>query len=227
MSRRGLARERRVAAWRVTSALLRYPDELLMAALPAVRETALEERIPHADEVAALIDSWHGRDLLELQSEYVEVFDLGRRTSLYMTYHQYGDRRQRGLVLSKLKREFQSHGMAPVEDELPDWLPLMLEFAALAPEPAGGDLLESWRAPIELVRKALHDQGRPEATLLDCVSATLSKLGPSVREAVERLLAEGPPGEDVGLEPFGPDNEMPSGAFPFSQEPVTTGAPDE
>ena len=226
MIKRGSARERHAAAWRVSSALLRYPDESLLAALPAIRALALDARIPHADEVVALIDALRDRDLIDLQSEYVEVFDLGRNTSLYMTWHQYGDRRQRGLVLSKLKREFQGHGMAPVEDELPDWLPLMLEFAVLAPEPAGGELLENWRAPIELVRKALHDQDRPQAALLDCVSATLSKLGPSVREAVERLLAEGPPGEEVGLEPFGPGNEMPSGAFPFSQA-VTTGGPSE
>lgn len=223
MSRSDASTERRGAAWRVSSALLRYPDEALLAALSAIRETALEARIPHADEVVSLIDAWRSRELIELQAEYVEVFDLGRGSSLYMTWHQYGDSRQRGLVLSKLKREFQSHGMAPVEDELPDWLPLMLEFAALVPEPAGGELLENWRAPIELVRRALHDQDRPEAVLLDCVSATLSKLGPSLRETIERLLAEGPPGEEVGLEPFGPDNDLPSGVNPFAQSPVTTG----
>lgn len=226
MIRRKPVREQRVAAWRVASALLRYPDEQLVAALPAIRDMALSLRTPGAADVAALAGNWLQRDLIELQSEYVKVFDLGRDTSLYMTWHQYGDQRQRGLVLSKLKREFQSHGMSPVEDELPDWLPLMLEFAATVPDPAGAELLESWRAPIELVRKSLHDQGRPEAVLLDSVSATLSKLGPSVRAAIERLLAEGPPGEEVGLEPFGPGNEMPSGAFPVAGSPMLTGDRD-
>jgi nitrate reductase delta subunit len=226
MSRRESAHAARVAAWSVASALLRYPDESLAAALPAIRETALAEKIPHAGDVAALIDAWRGRDLIALETEYVELFDLGRSTSLYLTWHQYGDRRQRGLVLSKLKREYMSHGMSPLESELPDWLPLMLEFAANVPDPAGVDLLEKWRAAIELIRKMLHDQDRPQAVLLDVVSATLPKLGGNVRATVERLLAEGPPDEEVGLEPFGPGNEMP-GAFANTELSALTGGPNE
>ncbi len=205
-------------AWNIASALLRYPDEYLVAALPQIREAALAARIPHAKKVADLVDSWAGRDLIDLQEEYVEVFDMGRSTSLYMTWHQYGDRRQRGLVLVKLKRAYQEHGISPVEDELPDWLPLMLQFAVIAPPPAGSDLLENWRAAIELVRKALHEQDRPQAVLLDVVSSTLPKLGPNVQAVVERLLTDGPPEEEVGLEPFGPGNEMPSGTFPEVQQ---------
>jgi nitrate reductase delta subunit len=196
-----------VAAWSVASALLRYPDAQLLAALPAIREAALAARVPRAREVAALIDAWRDRSLTDLQAEYVEVFDMGRRTSLYMSWHQYGDQRQRGLVLIKLKRAYQEHGMAPVEDELPDWLPLMLQFAALAPAPAGVELLQKWRAPVELVRRGLHEQGKQQAVLLDLVSATLPKLGANVSQAVEKLLLEGPPTEEVGLEPFA--NTMP------------------
>lgn len=223
MSTREARHNANVDAWNIASALLRYPDEHLVAALPQIREEALATGIPHAKKVAELIDSWTGRDLIELQSEYVEVFDLGRSTSLYMTWHQYGDRRQRGLVLLKLKRAYQENGMFPVEDELPDWLPLMLQFAVTAPPPAGSDLLENWRAAIELVRKALHEQQRPQAVLLDVVSSTLSKLGPNVQAIVERLLAEGPPEEEVGLEPFGPGSEMPSAVFPTDQQLAPTG----
>lgn len=217
----------RVASWRIASALLRYPDAELVAALPAIRAAAIDQKVPHADEVARLIDVWSSRELIELETEYVEIFDLGRATSLYLTWHQYGDRRQRGLVLSKLKREYMTHGMNPVESELPDWLPLMLEFAAAAPEPAGVELLEKWRAPIELIREVLHEQDRPQAVLLDLVSATLPKLGTNVREAVERLLAEGPPEEEVGLEPFGPDSGSLLGDSPFTEVSALTGGPHE
>lgn len=215
-------------AWNIASALLRYPDESLVAALPAIKQSALDQRIPCALKVAELIESWQamsslGRGLIELQEEYVAVFDLSRSTSLYMTWHQYGDRRQRGLVLLKLKRLYEEHGMAPVEDELPDWLPLMLQFAAAAPPPAGSDLLENWRAALELVRKALHDQDRPQAVLLDVISATLPKIGPNVQKVVEKLLAEGPPEEEVGLEPFGPGNEMPAAEFPTIPQFAPTG----
>ncbi len=191
-----------VTAWSIASALLRYPDEELMAALPAIRQAALTERVPHAQRVTELIDAWLARELTDLQAEYVEVFDMGRKTSLYLSWHQYGDQRQRGLVLLKLKRIYQEHGLAPVEDELPDWLPMILQFAAVAPAPVGVDLLEKWRAPIELVRRCLRDRDRSQVVLLDLVSATLPKLGSSVGAAVEKLLAEGPPTEEVGLEPF-------------------------
>lgn len=208
---RALSREQRVTTWQVVSALLRYPEDELVDALPAIREAALSGDVPHGDEIVALIDDWSARELIELQTEYVQLFDLGRQSSLYLSWHQYGDRRQRGLVLLKLKRAYQEHDMNPVEDELPDWLPLMLEFAAAAPEPAGVELLQKWRAPIEVVRKVLHEQGRPQAALFDAISATLPKLGSNIVEAVEQLLAQGPPDEEVGLEPFGPGNEMPSG----------------
>ncbi|MBI4897563.1 MAG: nitrate reductase molybdenum cofactor assembly chaperone [Actinobacteria bacterium] len=219
--------EARADAWRIASALLRYPDQPLVAALPAIREAALAAKVPHATEVAGLIETWLSRELIDLETEYVEIFDLGRSTSLYLTWHQYGDRRQRGLVLSKLKREYMTHGMNPVENELPDWLPLMLEFAATAPEPAGVELLEKWRAPIEMIRKVLHEQNRPQAVLLDLVSDTLPKLGTGVRETVERLLAEGPPEEEVGLEPFGPDSGSLLGDSPFTEVSALTGGPHE
>ncbi len=216
-----------VAAWRIASALMRYPNAELVAALPAIRAAAIDQKVPHTDEITRLIDVWSDRELIELETEYVEIFDLGRSTSLYLTWHQYGDRRQRGLVLSKLKREYMTHGMNPVENELPDWLPLMLEFAAAAPEPAGAELLEKWRAPIELIRKVLREQERPQAVLLDLVSATLPKLGSNVRETVERLLAEGPPEEEVGLEPFGPDSGSLLGDSPFTEVSALTGGPHE
>ncbi|MBJ7348929.1 MAG: nitrate reductase molybdenum cofactor assembly chaperone [Thermoleophilaceae bacterium] len=195
-------------AWHVCSALLRYPDAELIAALPAVRESLVDADFPHAQLIRQLVDGWLLREAIDLQTEYVATFDLGKGTSLYLTWHQYGDRRQRGMELLRLKRTFQEFGMAPVEDELPDWLPLMLEFAVLAPQGIGTKLLEDWRAPLEIVRLALREQESPYVVLLDAISATLSKLGPNLRETIERLLAEGAPGEEVGLEPFGPDSEM-------------------
>lgn len=227
LRRKAISDATRVDSWRVASALLRYPDDELMAALPAIRSAVIDAKIPHYEQVVALIDDWLSRDVIDLQSEYVEVFDLGRHNSLYTTWHQYGESRERGIALLKMKRTFQKHGMSPIEDELPDWLPLMLEFAATAPAPAGVNLLEDWRAPIELVRGSLHENDRQQAVLLDLVSSTLSKLGSNVVEAVAKLLEEGPPTEEVGLEPFGPGNEMPSATLPAAEQYVPTGGPNE
>lgn len=218
MRRGKIDHRERALTWEITSAMLRYPTEELIAALPQVAAAARGLRISESDAIATLAELWMQADLTELQADYVEVFDLGRSRSLYLSWHQYGDRRQRGMVLLKLKRQYREHGYGPVTDELPDWLPMALEFAAVAPEPVGRDLLESWRAPIELIRRNLHDRDHAHGVLLDAVSATLSRLGSDLQAAVTRLLEEGPPEEEVGLSPFGPDAEMLDGLPPSEMQ---------
>lgn len=169
--------------WLLLSALLRYPDDELL-------------------ELGDELPSWmRGRPLAELQQEYVRTFDFDRRAALHLTYHTHGDRRQRGLELVRLKRRLASSGCFVHGSELPDYLPLLLEFAALEPE-AGEALLAELRPSLELVRSALHDRRSPYAVLLDEVCAALPKLTRPQREAARRLAEEGPPAELVGLDGF-------------------------
>jgi nitrate reductase delta subunit len=214
-------------AWQVTSALLRYPDENLVSALPSIREGVESSRLPDKKKLIALIDDWIAREPIELQQDYVQTFDLAKRCALHVSWFQYGDRRQRGMVLLKLKRRYMEFEMFPAEDELPDWLPLMLEFAAAAPSPEGASLLQEWRAAIELIRRSLSEQDSEYTVLLDLIVATLPKLGANLREAIEKLIEDGPPGDEVGLEPFGPDNDVPSGLAPsvieYAPEPARQG----
>ena len=74
---------------------------------------------------------------------YVDAFDFSKQCSLHLTYHVHGDRRQRGLAMLKLKQAYRAAGFEPPGDELPDYLPLMLEFAALAPDDAGASCSRS------------------------------------------------------------------------------------
>lgn len=225
IGRRGNHQDRALI-WEIASALLRYPNDELVAALPEIAAAARESGFAGAEEVAQLAERWQQADLNELQAEYVEVFDLGRARSLYLTWHQYGDRRQRGMVLLKLKHTYQDAGFAPVTDELPDWLPMTLEFAAQVPHPIGRDLLEKWRAPIELIRRNLGDRGDEHVVILDAVSSTLSKLGSDMQAAVEKLLQDGPPDEEVGLAPYGPDSmlsDLPPSEFAEAPQPIATG----
>lgn len=207
MRLRPLRHEDRVGVWAVASALLRYPTEEQQAALPQIAAAASELRVPAGGQIAALCETWAQEPLSERQARYVEAFDLGRSRSLYLTWHQYGDRRQRGMVLLKLKRRMAEHGFAPVTEELPDWLPLVLEFATRAPDPAGRELLEDWRAPLELIRRNLRDRGDAEAAIFDALSGTLSRAGSDTEALIARLMHDGPPDEEVGLSPFGPDAE--------------------
>ena len=180
--------------WALLSALLRYPDpELLGARDELWRAAAGNSRIE-----CFLV--WQRDSSLEsLQRAYVETFDFDRRATLYLTYHAYGDRRQRGLELVRLKRRYADAGFTLGSEELPDFLPVLLEFAALAPD-EGEALLTEQRVPLELVRTRLHDEGSPYAGLLDALVAELPKPKRKQLAAARRLAEEGPPTELVGLD---------------------------
>jgi nitrate reductase delta subunit len=113
------------------------------------------------------------------------------------------------MALLAVKQQYRAAGFELGDGELPDYLPVMLEFASLAGEP-GIDLLARHRDALELVRAALHDMQSPWAPLLDAVCAPLPGLTRAQASRVRRLAREGPPGEEVGLEPFAPPEVMPA-----------------
>lgn len=196
--------------YKLLSVLLRYPDERLVAAHDEI--VAAVSELPRSAERRALalfVDHLAAATPLERARAYVETFDLRKPTSLYLTYYLHGDTRKRGMALLRLKRLFAAGGMEQSNGELPDYLPLMLEFAALAPPGIGETLLREHRPSLELLRHGLHESGSPYAHLLDAVCAGLPRLTAVEREHVRRLAADGPPGELVGLAPFAPPEVMP------------------
>jgi nitrate reductase delta subunit len=189
---------------KLLSLLLQYPHDELLA--------ARAELAAAADEPVRRFAQWWAREpASELQRAYVETFDFTRRNSLYLTYHVHGDRRQRGVALLRLKQRYAAAGLELLDGELPDYLPVMLEFAALAPEDVGLAALAESRDSIELIRASLRDAGSPYALLLDAVASLLPGLTGAQAARVRRLAAEGPPSEQVGLEPFAPPEVMPMG----------------
>jgi len=189
---------------KLLSLLLQYPtDELL---------DARAELAAAADgSIARFAKWWAGEPAQDLRRTYVDTFDFTRRNSLYLTYHVHGDRRQRGVALLRLKQSYAAAGLELLDGELPDYLPVMLEFAALAPADIGLAALAESRDAIELVRASLHEAGSPYAVLLDELAALLPGLTGAQAARVRRLAAEGPPSEQVGLEPFAPPEVMPMG----------------
>ena len=178
------------------SVLLQYPDAEFPGALRELeRAAAGEERIERF--LAWVVCT----PLAEQQQRYVDTFDFDRRASLHLTYHTFGDRRQRGLELVRLKRRYAEAGFPLAGGELPDYLPVLLEFASLAPE-EGETLLNDLRAPLELVRARLHERRSPYADLLDALVGELPRPTRAQVAAARRIAEEGPPAELVGLEPF-------------------------
>jgi nitrate reductase delta subunit len=182
--------------WALFSFLLRYPDDAVRAARAEISTLAPGPVRTALERFAA---TWSGDP-----ADYVETFDLRRRASLYLTYYAHGDTRERGMALLRLKKLYRAAGLPLDTPELPDHLTVMLAFAALAPPGHGEALLAEHRPAIELLRLSLHDLASPYAHLLDAIAACLPPLGVKERSEVARLAREGPPGEAVGLEPYGP-----------------------
>jgi nitrate reductase delta subunit len=174
--------------WKLLSVLLDYPEEDAVGASGVA-------------EIERFL-AWQRATPLEARRQvYVRTFDFDRRATLYLTYHTHGDRRQRGMELVRIKRRYAEAGLPFTAGELPDYLPALLEFAALSPA-TGAALLGEFRVPLELVRARLHELGSLYADLLDAVVAALPRTTRAQVAAARRLAAEGPPTELVGLEPF-------------------------
>ncbi|OGS94342.1 MAG: nitrate reductase molybdenum cofactor assembly chaperone [Gallionellales bacterium RBG_16_56_9] len=121
--------------YKILSALLEYPEQELMDNLPEIR-TILDAstEIDAAEKVALrkFLDHLASMSLTELQAEYVRTFDSTPEHSLHLTHHLFsedGDR-ERGPALIDLGEMFKEYGVKTVTNELPDYLPLLLEFAS-------------------------------------------------------------------------------------------------
>ncbi|HVX32540.1 MAG TPA: nitrate reductase molybdenum cofactor assembly chaperone [Solirubrobacterales bacterium] len=204
-------RERAARVYELCSLLLRYPDTALDAAAPAAPAAVAE--LPRGDARAALerfLGWWEATAPPARAAHYVEAIDLNKRSGLYLTFYSAGDRRERGAVLVRLKQLYRAAGLPLEGTELPDYLPVMLEFAAAAPDGRGEIVLRENRAALELVRAGLRDLGSPYADLLDATCATLGEASAAERALAGRLATGGPPRELVGLEPFAPPEVMPT-----------------
>ncbi|MET9085948.1 nitrate reductase molybdenum cofactor assembly chaperone [Streptomyces sp. NPDC004237] len=141
---------------------LTYPDDDFVARLPLLREAApqLREFTDHATVTPPQ----------ELAAHYVQVFDFKNRHSLYLSWWQDGDTRRRGMSLVRFKDLYKAYGMEFTGEELPDFLPAVLEFTART---GNTDLLTEHRDCLEQLRCRLTDFGTPYASVLDAVCATL------------------------------------------------------
>ena len=180
---------RAAVVWQAGAHLLAYPDERFWGRLPLIREAAEPYFAGFLARVTALGPG-------ELAAHYVETFDLRRRCCLYLTYYTDGDTRRRGESLAALKQRYRAAGWELMDDELPDFLPVVLEFAAL--DPAGAALLAEHRVGLWLLLSALREHDSPYALLVEALCGTLPPITAAERATAARLAGEGPPAETVG-----------------------------
>ncbi len=198
-----------ITVLRLGALLLDHPDPEILAAASGLRAAAQTVAGRAGRDLLAVLDHRDRIGPWATQEEYVATFDFNKRASLHLSYFRDGDRRQRGATLLGLKRRYREAGFELAGGELPDYLPAILEFAAFAPGDEADAILGRMRPGIELLRASLDDLGSIYARVLDAVVSTLPALTAEELAEARRIAAEGPPDEEVGLEPFAPPEVMP------------------
>ena len=184
------------------SVLLEYPaDDLLTAGGPVESVLAALTEMPEAaaPEISAFCDAARDMGTRALQEHYVETFDQRRRCALSLTYYSHGDTRMRGQAILAVREVLRRAGFEVLRNELPDHLPVVLEFCARDTDGTAEELLRANRQGLELIRTALHSAGSPYAHLLDALVLTLPEPDAKTLAAYERLVRQGPPSELVGI----------------------------
>ena len=116
---------------RALGALLTYPGAELIAALPEIGAALARSRIlppAEGERVDALIAELQATDAIDLEGRYVELFDRGRSTSLHLFEHVHGESRDRGMAMVELAQIYANAGYRVSAKELPDYLPVVLEY---------------------------------------------------------------------------------------------------
>ncbi|WP_182873899.1 nitrate reductase molybdenum cofactor assembly chaperone [Microbispora sp. H10670] len=189
----------RPAVRQAASLLLVYPGDDWPSRLSLVERTLGSLPRPAAEALGGFCAGAAGADPLRFAADYVATFDRSRRRTLHMTYYADGDTRRRGMSLARVKSVYLAAGWRPDDAELPDFLPLMLEFSARCPEP-GERLLREHLPGLHRLRSALEDFRSPYAGVVGAVLTTLPEPAPARRRARETTAEPAPPVERVGLD---------------------------
>ena len=182
---------------RALAALLSYPTRELVDALPEIRDVIDREAVVPAadrDRIHRLIDDLAAGDLYDRQERYGLLFDRTRSLSLHLFEHVHGESRDRGQAMVDLLKLYEEAGYTPTASELPDFLPLFLEFASTrAPREAVG-LVGQPANVIAALRERLAKRQSPyEAVMATLLSISKARLD---AKALEALRAEPDPEPD-------------------------------
>lgn len=175
---------------RVLAHLLSYPNAELRQHMGELRsalhtEQALSEQ--RLAELDVLMLNLERGDLLELQSQYVDLFDRGRATALHLFEHVHGDSRDRGPAMIDLAQTYEKANLYLAADELPDYLPVVLQFASTQPAQEARDFLAEMAHILNAIFNALQKRGSGYA----CVLGALLELAGEQAHAVNIQPDEG------------------------------------
>jgi nitrate reductase molybdenum cofactor assembly chaperone len=154
---------------RVLARLLGYPDAALREHLEEMRQALHDEAAVQPARLAeldALIASIASQSAIDAEADYVQLFDSGRRTSLHLFEHVHGDSRDRGPAMIDLAMTFEAAGLYLAEGEMPDHLPVVLEYASTQPGREARAFLGEMAHIVNLIFSALAKRQSRYASVL-------------------------------------------------------------
>ena len=178
---------------RVLAALLSYPDAALRGHLTEMADLLAAERAltaPRRQELLALMDHLRRTDALQLEADYVELFDRGRATSLHLFEHVHGDSRERGPAMIDLAQTYEKAGLYLAPGEMPDYLPVVLEFTSTQPPREARAFLAEIAHILNAMFAALQQRGSAYASVIGALLELAGETAQPVKLAIEEPIDE-------------------------------------
>lgn len=178
---------------RVLARLLSYPDAELRDHLGDLSAALHSEQALGAarlGELDALLKSMRVRDPIEMEADYVQLFDRGRSTSLHLFEHVHGDSRDRGPAMIDLAQTYEKAGLYLAEGELPDYLPVALEFVSTQPAREARAFLGEMTHILNAIFSALVKRESAYASVLGALLEIAGEKAQAVKVAEEPPLDE-------------------------------------
>lgn len=194
-----LSDDQRRTAHMAASVLLDYPSPERRAHYELIAAEVAQLPAEIATQFGAFLAAASELDQQSLEAHFTSIFDQKRKCCPYLSYYSTGDTRRRGMALVSFKEAYRAAGWEVNDGELPDYLPMVLEFSARSDSPIAGELLAAHRDGIEVLRTALAKFDSLYAHVVSAVCGSFSEIDDETRARYLRLVNEGPPAELVGV----------------------------
>ena len=157
------------ATLKVFSLLLCYPTAEVQESILDCADALRRERLVDdatLDRIVAFMEDFAERDLYDLQERYVLLFDRTRSLCLHLFEHVHGESRERGQAMVALLDHYSRNGLDVSAKELPDYLPMFLEFASLLPIDEAREMVGEIQHILAALRGRLEKRDSPYAHIL-------------------------------------------------------------
>jgi len=176
---------------RVLARLLSYPNAALQGDLADMQSAMHAERALSKDrqlELDNLVNHLAHGDALQIESEFVELFDRGHATSLHLFEHVHGDSRDRGPAMIDLTKTYEKAGLFLAPGELPDFLPVVLEFVSTQPPKEAKAFLAEMAHIFNAIFSALQQRQTAYASVLGALLELSGEKAQAVKVAADEPI---------------------------------------